>query len=189
MSSSRGVYSPDERRLLRALARQSIEHGLDRGRALQPEPDGYPQRLREWRASFVTLEYRSRLRGCIGALEACQPLVCDVAEHAYAAAFTDPRFPPLSPPEATELELHISVLTPPEPLACASETELLARLQPGVDGLILHEHTRRATFLPAVWDDLPDPHEFLVHLKRKAGLTPDYWSTELRFERYRAESL
>jgi uncharacterized protein len=189
MSSLPGGYGPDERRLLRALARQSIEHGLDRGRALQPEPDAYPQRLREWRASFVTLEYRGRLRGCIGALEACQPLVCDVAEHAYAAAFNDPRFPPLSPPEATELELHISVLTPPEPLVCASEAELLARLQPGIDGLILYEQTRRATFLPAVWDDLPDPRDFLVYLKRKAGLTPDYWSAELRFERYRAESL
>lgn len=184
-----GVYSPDERRLLREMARQSIEHGLDRGRALQPEPDDYPQRLREWRASFVTLEYQGGLRGCVGALEACQPLVCDVAEHAYAAAFNDPRFPPLSLLEATDIELHISVLTPPEPLTCASETELLARLQPGLDGLILYEQTRRATFLPAVWDDLPDPHEFLAYLKRKAGLTPDYWSAELRFERYRAESL
>lgn len=189
MSSLPGGYGHDERRLLRTLARQSIEHGLTRGRALQPDPDAYPPRLREWRASFVTLEYRGRLRGCVGTLEAWQALVCDVAEHAYAAAFNDPRFPPLSPPEATELELHIAVLTPPEPLACASEAELLARLQPGTDGLILYEQHRRATFLPAVWDDLPDPRAFLVHLKRKAGLAPDYWSSELRFERYRAESL
>jgi AmmeMemoRadiSam system protein A len=183
------VYSPDERRLLRALARQSIEHGLDQGRSLQPEPDGYPQRLREWRASFVTLEYRGRLRGCIGTLEAWQALVCDVADHAYGAAFKDPRFPPLSPLEAADIELHISVLTPPETLACTSESRLLEQLHPGVDGLILHEHSRRATFLPAVWDDLPDPRDFLTHLKRKAGLSPNYWSSELRFERYRAESL
>ncbi len=184
-----GVYSPDERRLLRTLAHRSIAHGLDRGRALQPELGEYPRRLREWRASFVTLEHRGRLRGCIGTLEARQPLVRDVAEHAYAAAFNDPRFPPLSPVEAVDIELHISVLSSPEPLPCASETELLERLQPGIDGLILFEHTRRATFLPAVWDDLPEPREFLTHLKRKAGLPVDYWSAELRFERYRAESL
>lgn len=183
------MFDDTERRLLLDTARRSIAHGLRHGQALPVEPTGYPAALRETRATFVTLERRGRLRGCIGTLEAHQPLVCDVADHAYAAAFNDPRFPPLTLIEAEELVLHISVLTPPEPLACGSEAELLARLRPGVDGLILEDDTYRATFLPAVWDDLPEPAEFLTQLKLKAGLPAEHWSATLRFRRYRTISV
>lgn len=177
---------PSARRLL-AIARASIRHGLAHGRPLAVDPAAEPPELREIRATFVTLELGGRLRGCIGTLEARLPLAQDVAEHAYAAAFDDSRFAPLEAADAERVELHISILTPAEPLPCTSEADLLARLRPGVDGLILREGHRRATFLPAVWDDLPDPRAFLSHLKLKAGLAPDSWSDELRFWRYQAE--
>ncbi len=171
------------------LARDSIEHGLHHGRALTVELTGYPEQLRERRATFVTLRHRGGLRGCIGTLEAYQPLVADVAEHAFAAGFQDPRFPPLSPPELTALEVHVAILSPPEHLPCSNEAALLAELRPGVDGLILDSDHHRATFLPAVWDDLPEPNDFLAHLKRKAGLPAGYWSEQLRFRRYQVEEI
>ncbi|MDX1606900.1 MAG: AmmeMemoRadiSam system protein A [Candidatus Competibacterales bacterium] len=183
------MYTDDERALLLEAARESIGHGLDRGRALPLDPRDYPQRLREPRASFVTLEIEGTLRGCIGALEAYQPLIADVAEHAFAAAFHDPRFPPLAPPELSALELHISVLGLPEPLDCAVEEELLAQLRPGIDGLILECGRQRATFLPTVWESLPEPRQFLAHLRRKAGLAPDYWSERIRWQRYQVEAV
>ena len=111
----------------------------------------------------------------------------DVAENAFAAAFRDPRFPPLRPDEYPRLEYHISILNPPEPMTVTSEADLLQQLRPGVDGLVLIEGARRATFLPSVWEQLPDPRQFLAHLKMKAGLPADYWSDSLRFERYTVE--
>lgn len=176
------------RRLL-DLARSSIRHGLDHGRALRIDPAGEPTELQAVRATFVTLETGGRLRGCIGTLEAHQPLAADVAEHAYEAAFEDPRFAPLTAGEFDGLAIHISILSPPEPLLCAGEADLLAKLRPGTDGLILQEGRRRATFLPAVWEDLPQPRDFLAHLKLKAGLPAGHWSPTLRFWRYEAESV
>jgi AmmeMemoRadiSam system protein A len=114
--------------------------------------------------------------------------VQDVADHAFAAAFEDPRFLPVQKEELPELQIHISVLSPSEPLHFSSEEELLAQLRPGVDGLILHLGQRRATFLPAVWKSLPDPYTFLVQLKQKAGLPIDFWSDELQVERYTTDS-
>ncbi|HOB61650.1 MAG TPA: AmmeMemoRadiSam system protein A [Candidatus Competibacteraceae bacterium] len=186
MSSTETLSNADRAALL-AVARASIQHGLQQGQALEAQPDDYPETLRPLRATFVTLEIGGQLRGCIGALAAYQPLVRDVAAHAYAAAFEDPRFPELRPDEFPQLEIHISVLSPPEPLQFASEDELLAQLRPGVDGLILHFHHCRATFLPAVWEQLPDPYVFLAQLKQKAGLPLDFWSPELQAERYTAE--
>lgn len=179
---------PSARRLL-DVARHSIAHGLQHHEAWSPDPLAEPADLRHPRATFVTLHRRGRLRGCIGTLEAHQSLVEDVAANAYAAAFEDPRFPAVTLDEVDDLDLHISVLTPPAPFPCRDEADLLARLQPGRDGLILRDGARRATFLPAVWADLPDPKEFLAHLKRKAGLPVDYWSATLRFWRYEAESI
>ena len=186
MSSIEALSKPDRATLL-DVARASIRHGLDHGRGLPVHLEDYPETLRVERATFVTLDIGDRLRGCIGALAAYQPLVQDVAAHAYAAAFEDPRFPELRADELPKLDIHISVLSPPEPLQFGSEAELLAQLRPGVDGLILHFRHYRSTFLPSVWEQLPDPYIFLAQLKQKAGLPLDFWSPELQAERYTTE--
>ena len=180
-------FTDDERATLLRIARESIAHGIAKGSPAPVRAADFPAPLRVVRATFVTLEIRGQLRGCIGTLAARLPVVEDVAEHAYEAAFEDPRFPPVSRSETGNLELHISVLTPPEAMAVRDEEDLLRQLRPGVDGLILGEGSRRATFLPAVWDDLPDAREFVRHLKMKAGLGADYWSPRMRAERYAAE--
>ena len=186
MSSIETLSKPDRATLL-DVARASIRHGLDHGQALSVHLEDYPETLRVPRATFVTLDIGGQLRGCIGALAAYQPLVQDVAAHAYAAAFEDPRFPELRADELPKLDLHISVLSPPEPLRFGSEAELLAQLRPGVDGLILQFRHYRSTFLPSVWEQLPDPYIFLAQLKQKAGLPLDFWSPELQAERYTAD--
>ncbi|MBN2886377.1 MAG: AmmeMemoRadiSam system protein A [Chromatiaceae bacterium] len=183
-----GLYSAEQRRALLALALASIRHGLTHGRPARPNLDDYADALREPRAAFVTLHRAGALRGCIGSLEAEQPLALEVADKAFAAAFRDPRFPALRAGELADLALDISVLAPPEPLPVASEAELLGILRPGIDGLILSEHGRRATFLPSVWEQLPAPADFLAHLKRKAGLAASHWSRDMRFERYGSEA-
>ncbi|MGZ0078945.1 AmmeMemoRadiSam system protein A [Methylomonas sp. YC3] len=175
-----------QNRLL-ALARQSIAHGLQTGRPLPVDLDAYPEELREIRATFVTLERRGQLRGCIGMLEAVRPLAEDVAENAFAAAFRDRRFPPLAAGEVADLDLHISVLSPAVALTFLSEADLIAQLRPGIDGIILQESARRGTFLPSVWEDLPNPTEFLQHLKQKAGLPAAYWSDKIQAYRYTTE--
>jgi len=181
-------YDTDLRLSLLGVAARSIAHGLEQGVVLRPDPEAYPEALRETRATFVTLQIEGDLRGCIGVLEARRPLVVDVAHNAFAAAFEDPRFPRLRPSEFAQLELHISVLTPPEPLAFDSEHDLLRRIRPGRDGLILTAGAHRGTFLPSVWEQLPDPVDFLAHLKRKAGLPLGYWSTDIQVSRYGTES-
>jgi AmmeMemoRadiSam system protein A len=187
-SSNSTTLSLQARETLLDVARRSIRHGLDRGTALTVSPEDFEPALRAVRASFVTLDRQGMLRGCIGHLEATLPLVEDVAENAFSAAFRDPRFPPLEDAEYDSLELHISVLTPAEPLSCESESDLLRQMRPFQDGLILAEGIHRGTFLPSVWEQLPDPREFLRHLKRKAGLTDDYWSASLKVYRYETES-
>lgn len=178
-----------QRRILLDVARQSIRHGLEHDRPLPVNPADYDERLGTPGASFVTLHLGNELRGCIGSLEAHRPLITDVACNAYAAAFQDPRFPPLTAAELAGLKIHISVLNPPEPMECKSEEDLLQQLRPGIDGLILEERgIHRGTFLPSVWRSLPDPRQFLRQLKLKAGLAPDYWSDTLRVSRYTTES-
>jgi AmmeMemoRadiSam system protein A len=180
--------APEHRRRLLTLARGSIRHGLDTGRPLVPDPADQPPALLVPRAAFVTLELGGRLRGCIGHLEATQALALDVSDNAFAAAFQDPRFPPLTERELAPLGIKISVLTPATELSFADETELLATIEPGIDGLILTDRGRRGTFLPAVWEQLPEPLDFLRRLKEKAGLPPDHWTDSLRVWRYRTES-
>lgn len=177
----------ENRQRLLELAKHSIVHGLQKGRPLKINPDDYPAELTELRATFVTLEINKQLRGCIGMLEAVRPLVEDIAENAFSAAFNDPRFPPLDASELDDLEIHLSILTPAEPVVFSSEQDLVSQLQPGIDGLILQEGHRRGTFLPSVWESLPEPRQFLRHLKQKAGLPPDYWSNNIRIYRYHAE--
>lgn len=182
------LLDPSQRRSLLGLARQSIEHGLRHGRPIAVDPTRYPADLQTQRAAFVTLRAHGALRGCIGHLQAVQPLVRDVADNAFAAAFRDPRFAPLGPSELPHLGIEISVLSTPLPVSFTSEEELLTIVEPGVDGLILEEGTARGTFLPTVWESLPEPRDFLRHLKLKAGLSPDYWSDNVRVQRYRTES-
>ena len=144
-----------------------------------------PPTLAEPGAAFVTLQRDGQLRGCIGSLEAYRPLGEDVIANARAAAFHDPRFPPLRPDELPGLHVEVSVLTAPEPFPFTDEADLLNRLQPGVDGLILEAGARhRGTFLPAVWESLPQPRTFLAELRRKAGLPADHPLTETRLWRY-----
>ncbi|MFO1315737.1 MAG: AmmeMemoRadiSam system protein A [Burkholderiales bacterium] len=135
-------------------------------------------------ATFVTLHLEGSLRGCIGTLEAHRPLGVDVRANAVAAAFHDPRFAPLSAHEFTATAIEVSVLGPSEPMGARDERDALARLRPGVDGVILARGGRRATFLPQVWEQLPDPREFLAALKRKAGLPGDFWDAHVTLARY-----
>jgi AmmeMemoRadiSam system protein A len=181
--------SQQARQQLIQIARDSILHGLEQGEALIPTADDLDAELQEVRASFVTLQHAGLLRGCIGHLEAIMPLAQDVAENAYAAAFRDPRFPPLNRQEYADLDLHISVLTPAEPLPFSSESDLISKLRPGVDGLILVDGYAKGTFLPSVWESLPQAEDFLRHLKRKAGLSEDHWSERLKIFRYETESV
>jgi AmmeMemoRadiSam system protein A len=178
----------EEQILLHRVAKEAVEYGLHHGGLLPIYTSHYPRPLREFGASFVTLKIRGELRGCIGSLEAHRPLVEDVARNAYAAAFSDPRFPPVSEQEFPDLEFHISVLTPALPMHFNSEADLLGQLRPGIDGLVLEDGSYRGTFLPAVWESLPDAAQFLWHLKLKAGLPADYWSNTLKVSRYTSES-
>ena len=174
---------------LLGLAESVLDAGLSQGRPPDPDPAAYPEPLREERATFVTLRSGGQLRGCIGSVEARRPLVADVSRNAYAAAFEDPRFPPLTREERTAVDIKLEILTPMEPISFETEEELLARLEPGRDGLLLEAGARRGTFLPTVWESLPDPESFWTHLKRKAGLTGDFFSPEMVVWRYRTEVL
>jgi len=171
------------------LARRSIQQGFQTGKPLTINLADFPETLREPRATFVTLHRNQQLRGCIGVLEAIRPLAKDIVENAFSAAFKDPRFPKLTADELIDLDIHLSLLTPAEPILFANEQDLLAQMIPGIDGLIVQEGSRRGTFLPSVWETLPKPDQFLRHLKQKAGLAPDYWSDSIRFFRYRTEMI
>lgn len=178
----------EERRLLLELALDSIEYGLEKGVPLPVTSNEYSAALQHERASFVTLQLAGELRGCIGHLEAIQSAVKDVADNAFAAAFRDPRFSPVTDKELPRIDIHISLLTPAVNLKFESEEDLIQQLKPGIDGLILRQGMRQGTFLPSVWEQLPDPRRFLQHLKLKAGLSADSWSDHIKVKRYRTES-
>jgi AmmeMemoRadiSam system protein A len=165
----------DEKQTLLRLARQALELGV-RGEKLPPlDWDSLPSRLRADGASFVTLTERGNLRGCIGTLEAYQPLVEDVREHAIAAALNDYRFPPVQVTELIGISLEISRLTAPVPLEYSGPEDLVAKLRPHVDGVVLRDGGRRATFLPQVWEKLPRAEDFLDNLCHKMGAASDLW--------------
>lgn len=165
----------EEQRALLDLARQALETGV-RGQKLPPlDLQSLPPCLREPGASFVTLTINGNLRGCIGALEPCQPLAEDVREHAVAAALQDYRFPNVGPEELPQIAIEISRLTTPVPLEYSTPEDLLSKLRPGIDGVVLRDGARRATFLPQVWEKLPDPADFLGNLCYKMGAAPDLW--------------
>lgn len=166
----------EERAQLLRLARQAMEAAANRRPPPPINPAELSPRLFEPGATFVTLyDPNGDLRGCIGALEAYQPLVEDVREHAAAAATLDYRFPPVRPEEVAGLRIEISRLTPPQPLEYRTPAELIERLRPGIDGVILRDGPQRATFLPQVWQKLPDPYEFLSHLCLKMGAPANLW--------------
>ena len=167
------------------LCRQSILHGLETGAPLRVAANEVGPALAAPGACFVTLKKAGQLRGCIGSIISHAPLATDLCENAFKAAFRDPRFAGLSRAEiGDDLELSISVLSPPQPFGFADEADFISKLTPFEDGIILSDGNRRGLFLPQVWDQLPDPKDFLAHLKRKAGLAMDHWSPNMRAERF-----
>lgn len=166
----------EEQIILLRLGREAMERGV-RGEKLPAlDLSSLPLPLREEGSSFVTLTSRGQLRGCIGSLEAYQPLAQDVRLHAVAAALKDPRFPPVREEELSEVQLEISRLTRPVPLEYRDADDLLAKLRPHLDGVILRDpFINRVTFLPQVWEKIPDPAEFLNNLCYKMGVEPDLW--------------
>jgi len=177
-----------ERQILLKTARQAIEMTL-RGEGLPPiNREELPPELLEPGACFVTLTKAGQLRGCVGSIEAVQALIQDVRDRAVGAAFGDPRFPSLTAPELENLEIEISTLTKPDELIYETPEELIRKLRVGVDGVILKGQFQRATFLPQVWEKLPDPELFLSRLCQKMGLAPDAWRyNKLEVDIYQVE--
>ncbi len=175
--------SPAEQQRLLRLARESIAFRLQHDRSYRPPGDwsGLPA---ESGACFVTLTIDGGLRGCVGTLQAREPLYRAVACYAGSAAVSDHRFEPLSLDELAQVRIEISVLSAETPLEVGSEQELLKRLRVGVDGLILDAGRHHATFLPQVWDKLPKPRDFVAQLRRKAGLPADHWDDSVRWSIY-----
>jgi AmmeMemoRadiSam system protein A len=167
--------SLDEKKQLLTIAREAVNATALNQPLPKLDPHAYSYTLIENGASFVTLTIAGRLRGCIGTLEAYQPLYLDVQKRAVQAASQDPRFTPLTPAELKQVKIEVSRLSQPEPLEYNTPEELLTLLKPGVDGVILSEGHRRATFLPQVWDELPDARHFLAQLCRKMGCSPTLW--------------
>jgi AmmeMemoRadiSam system protein A len=164
-----------EKEILLGLARRSIDLAVNRQPLPQLNLEEYSPLLRQNGASFVTLMIQGQLRGCIGALEPYQPLVQDVCEHAAAAALDDYRFSPVTPDEVALLEIEISRRTPPQPLEYKSPQDLIDRLRPNIDGVVLRDEFRRSTFLPQVWEKIPDPAAFLSQLCQKMGAPANLW--------------
>jgi len=174
MSAERGAT-------LLAIARGAIAASLGEAGPSHAPGAGW---LEEPGASFVTLSRCGELRGCVGSLHAERPLRLDVERNALGAAFRDPRFLPLSHFEYPEIEVEVSLLSQLEPIVFESESHALAQLRPGVDGVLLEHAGRRGTFLPQVWEQLPESSAFLAHLKAKAGLPVGFWAAELKLSRY-----
>jgi len=171
--------TPNERALLLKIAHQAIQEGVH-GRTPPPiDLSALPPSLSQPGVCFVTLTIQGELRGCIGALEAYQPLAEDVQEHAIAAALNDYRFPPVRPEELALIHIEISRLTQPQPLHYERPMELLEKLRPGVDGVLLSNGFRRSTFLPQVWEKIPNPAQFLDHLCMKMGADENLWRYQL----------
>lgn len=172
--------TPDAGTVLLPIARATIARSL--GVAVAAREDA--PWLTELGATFVTLKKSGALRGCIGSLEARRMLLVDVKSNAVAAAFRDPRFPPVTAWELDEIRIEVSLLSPMQPIDFESEDDATARLRPFEDGVVLEYGGARGTFLPQVWEDLPDPAAFLSQLKRKAGLPLSFWASDLRLFRY-----
>jgi AmmeMemoRadiSam system protein A len=170
-----GRLTDEEKKTLLQLAREALQQGVAAHTMPALKLDDLSPTLRADGASFVTLTIAGQLRGCIGALEPYQPLAQDVREHTVGAALEDPRFPPVSLAQVEQIEIEISRLTLPRDLEYSDSEDLLKKLRPGIDGVILRDGFRRATFLPQVWEKLPDKAEFMDNLCYKMGEPPDTW--------------
>ncbi|HLG18779.1 MAG TPA: AmmeMemoRadiSam system protein A [Bdellovibrionota bacterium] len=170
----------EQGKILLRLARNAIAKELgERTEEIRKE-----NWLNESGATFVTIMHNGELRGCIGSIEARRSLGEDVEENAVAAALKDYRFPPLEPDELDGTEIEVSLLSPLTELTFSNEEEAIAQLRPGIDGVVFKDNHVRSTFLPQVWEKLPDARKFLTELKLKAGLAPNFWSPEVRLYRY-----
>ena len=178
----------EEKQLLLKIARQSINSGLNGDESPAVEINQLGGNLVKQLSSFVTLMQNGELRGCMGSLQATGALAESVANTAFNAAFRDPRFPALTDREMQNTDIEISILSPMEALSVLSREDLLNQLKPNIDGLLLEDGLYRSTFLPQVWEQLPDAETFLQHLLLKAGLSQDYWSETIRFHRYQTVS-
>ncbi|MBI3523672.1 MAG: AmmeMemoRadiSam system protein A [Betaproteobacteria bacterium] len=180
--------SSDLGNTLLLLARQAIADRLAVSHAHAPVPDlSATPELMQPGAAFVTLTHHGELRGCIGSLEAWRPLTEDVVANACAAAFSDPRFAPLTVEELAGIRVEVSLLTAAQSINFTSEADAIQQLRPGVDGVILEHAQQRGTFLPQVWESLPEARQFLRELKRKAGLPADFWSDQVKLSRYQVQ--
>jgi AmmeMemoRadiSam system protein A len=177
MESAEEILNNEQRSILLRFARQAVEQAAAGRSGPSPRLEDFAEALRAPRATFVTLTFDGSLRGCIGALQASLPLVEDVVVHARAAATEDFRFAPVRPDEAAGIEIEISILSEPAPFEYRDAQDLMARLRPGVDGVILVSGLHRATFLPQVWEKVPHASRFLDLLCEKAGLPPRAWRT------------
>lgn len=183
------MFIDKEKKYLLDLARRSIRHYLETGKNLKAAAEELPsEKVKEKLACFVTLTMGGQLRGCIGHILPIQELYKDVIENAVSAAFEDPRFYPLSKEEFDKIKIEISVLTVPAPLEFFTPEQLLKKLRPKIDGVILKRGRQQATFLPQVWEELSNPKEFLGHLCLKAGLEAECWRGDFEVETYQAEA-
>lgn len=174
------MSTEDQGPVLLAIARAAISTALGKPLAA----DESAPWLKEPGATFVTLTQHGELRGCIGSLEAHRPLLQDVKANAVAAALRDSRFLPLPTDELDITRVEVSLLSPYAPLRFTCEQDALAQLHPNVDGVVFEYANCRSTFLPQVWEQLPDPAEFMAHLKYKAGLSPDFWADGVKLSCY-----
>ncbi len=170
------------------IAQQSIRHGIKNGNCPNVEVLGFPHPMRTLRRTFVSVHTGGQLRGCVGSLAANNPLIADVVQNAYRAAFEDKRFKPLSEDDLAETDISVSILSTPRAMSFRDEADLVAQIQPDTDGLILQDGQKRGIFLPVVWQQIATPQDFLRHLKNKAGLPLDHWSDGLKVWRYTTES-
>lgn len=172
-------------KILLPIARASIAESLisnTQGQGYEAVEDA--PWLQQQAACFVTLNQYGQLRGCIGTLEAHRSLLEDVKNNARSAAFHDLRFSPLTAEELKYTEIEVSLLSAMQALSFSNEQEALKQLKPGIDGLVFEFGRYRSTFLPQVWQQLPDTKDFIAQLKQKAGLNPDFWSDEVKLSRY-----
>lgn len=188
MENDRTMLQQEGARIFRAAA-QSVGYSIKNGKPPKVDISSFPAVLRENRATFVTINKNGQLRGCIGTIQAHQPLIADVVENAYKAAMKDPRFPPIQEEETSSLELSISLLSRFTEMSFTDESDFLSQLRPKIDGLIIADQGKRSVFLPQVWESIPDTKEFVSRLKQKAGLPIDHWSDSFQAWRFTAISL
>ncbi len=174
----------EQGKILLQIARAAIYHALHVPFSTTVSVDENAAWLSQPGATFVTLTYKGQLRGCVGSLLACEPLIEDVNSNAISAALRDTRFPPLIADELDDIGVEVSLLSELQPLSFANQQDALTKLRPGIDGIVFEYGSYRSTFLPQVWESLPQPQQFLRELKAKAGLSEDFWADDVKLSRY-----